>query len=279
MSDAQPESTEKTEHTEKYTHGHHESVLRSHSWRTVENSAAYLLPHLAPGLSLLDVGAGPGTITVDFAERLAPGQVVGIDQSAEIVEQAAALAETRGLTNVSFQAADLYELPFADDTFDVVHAHQVLQHVSDPVAALREMRRVTKPGGLVAVREVDYRGTIWAPDNAGLDHWMTVYQLVHRGNGGEPDAGRYLKGWALQTGLTDVESSASVWCFASDADRAWWGDSWATRALESKFYSDALDNRVATDLELQAISKAWLSWRDAADGWLAMPHGELLARA
>jgi hypothetical protein len=55
-----------------YTHGHHESVLRSHAWRTVENSAAYLVPHLRPGLSLLDVGSGPGTITVDLAERLAP---------------------------------------------------------------------------------------------------------------------------------------------------------------------------------------------------------------
>lgn len=263
---------------ERYTHGHHESVLRSHTWRTVENSAAYLVPHLAPGLSLLDVGCGPGTITVDLAERLAPGRVVGIDASTDIVAQATALAEKNGVDNVEFRAEDVYALPFDDDTFDIVHAHQVLQHLGDPVAALREMRRVAKPGGLIAVRDVDYRGTIWAPENAGLDHWMTVYQLVARGNGGEPDAGRHLKGWALEAGLTDVVSTASIWCFASDEERAWWGDSWAARALESRFYGDAIEKEAATDLELQAIARAWTTWRDAADGWLAMPHGEILAR-
>jgi SAM-dependent methyltransferase len=264
---------------EKYTHGHHESVLRSHTWRTAENSAAYLLPHLAPGVTLLDVGCGPGTITVDFAERLSPGEVVGIDASDEIIRQATALAESQGIGNVRFETADLYSLPFDDDTFDIVHAHQTLQHVADPVAALVEMRRVTKPGGLVAAREVDYRGTIWAPDNPGLDHWMTVYQLVHRSNGGEPDAGRHLKGWALEAGLTDFVSSASIWCFSSDEERKWWGDSWAVRALESAFYADAIEKQAATDLELRAISDAWLAWRDAPDGFFAMPHGEITARA
>lgn len=267
-----------TTNEERYTHGHHESVLRSHTWRTVENSAGYLLPHLAPGLSLLDVGAGPGTITVDFASRLAPGLVTGIDASPEIVAQASALAESQGLQNVSFETADVYALPFADGAFDIVHAHQVLQHLGDPVAALREMRRVTKPGGLVAVRDVDYRGTIWAPENPGLDHWMTVYQLVARGNGGEPDAGRHLKEWALEAGLSDMTSTASIWCFASDEERTWWGDSWAARSTESRFYSDAIDNQAATDLELQAIAQAWIAWRDAPAGWFAMPHGELLAR-
>ncbi|AMM20419.1 hypothetical protein AX769_09985 [Frondihabitans sp. PAMC 28766] len=267
-----------TTNEERYTHGHHESVLRSHTWRTVDNSAAYLVPHLSPGLSLLDVGAGPGTITVDFAARLAPGSVVGIDASSEIVAQATALAESQDLDNVRFETADVYALPYPDESFDIVHAHQVLQHLGDPVSALREMKRVAKPGGLLAVRDVDYRGTIWAPENPGLDHWMTVYQLVARGNGGEPDAGRHLKGWAREAGLTDIQSSASVWCFASDEERIWWGDSWATRVLESRFYSDALEKQAATDLELQAIARAWTSWRDAPDGWLAMPHGELLAR-
>src|SRR5690606_33807663 len=71
-----------------YTHGHHESVLRSHRWRTAENSAAYLLPHLAPGTSVLDVGSGPGTITADLAARVAPGRVVGVDASADVVSDA-----------------------------------------------------------------------------------------------------------------------------------------------------------------------------------------------
>src|SRR6266702_3009156 len=78
-------------HTAKaatYTHGHHESVLRSHTWRTAQNSAAYLLPQLRPGMSVLDVGCGPGTITADLAALVAPGRVVALDSAQPILEQA-----------------------------------------------------------------------------------------------------------------------------------------------------------------------------------------------
>ncbi|WP_375431629.1 class I SAM-dependent methyltransferase [uncultured Friedmanniella sp.] len=135
--------------TETYTHGHHASVLRSHGWRTAENSAAYLLPHLRPDLRLLDVGTGPGTITVDFACRLPEGSVAGIDNADAAVEATRALAAREGVA-VAAAVGDVYALDFADDSFDVVHAHQVLQHLVDPVAALAEMRRVCRPGGLVA---------------------------------------------------------------------------------------------------------------------------------
>ena len=128
-----------------YTHGHHESVLRSHRWRTAENSAAYLVPHLAPGMRLLDVGCGPGTITADLAERVAPGRVVGLDAAAEIVTKAEGLRAQRGLLNLSFEVGDAYALAAADDSVDVVHAHQVLQHLTRPVDALREFRRVVSP--------------------------------------------------------------------------------------------------------------------------------------
>ena len=158
--------------TEHYTHGHHESVLRSHTWRTVANSAAYLVDSLRPGMSLLDVGCGPGTISIDFAQRLAPGAVVGVDASADVVAQATAAAATDGATNVRFAVGDAYALDFLDDTFDVVHAHQTLQHVHDPVAVLREMSRVTKPGGVVAARDADYGGMIWFPELPGLTKWM-----------------------------------------------------------------------------------------------------------
>ena len=62
-----------------YTHGHHESVLRSHRWRTAENSAAYLLPHLKSGDKILDVGCGPGTITADLARRTSPGRTTALE--------------------------------------------------------------------------------------------------------------------------------------------------------------------------------------------------------
>jgi ubiquinone/menaquinone biosynthesis C-methylase UbiE len=150
-----------------YSHGHDDSVLRSHRWRTAANSAAYLLPRLRPGLDLLDVGCGPGTITCDLARKVAPGRVVGIDASAEVLDEAKVSAGRLNLP-VTFEVADLFALPFADHTFDVVHAHQVLQHVADPVAALMEMRRVCRPRGVVAARDSDYPSFAFAPEVADL---------------------------------------------------------------------------------------------------------------
>ena len=74
---------------EHYTHGHHESVLRSHTWRTIANSAQYLAPHLVDGCRVLDVGCGPGTITAEMADLVgSSGSVTGMDASAEVVELA-----------------------------------------------------------------------------------------------------------------------------------------------------------------------------------------------
>src|SRR5262245_64230111 len=149
--------------TETYTHGHHESVLRSHRWRTVENSAGYVLPHFASGSSVLDVGCGPGTITLDIAERVAPGRVIGLDPVEDVLVAARADAAAAGVTNLEYEVGDVYHLRFEDDAFDVVHAHQVLQHLADPVAALREMGRVCQPDGRVAARDSDYSAMTWFP--------------------------------------------------------------------------------------------------------------------
>ena len=260
-----------------YTHGHAEPVLQSHRWRTAENSAAYLLPSLRPGLDLLDVGCGPGTITVDLATRVAPGRVVGVDVSPEPLTEARAAADRPGVT-VTFEVGDVYALEAADDSFDVVHAHQVLQHLTDPVAALREMARVCRPGGLVAVRDVDYAATAWFPEDHGLDRWLDLYHRVARRNGAEPDAGRRLLSWAHAAGLRSAVATASTYCFASPAERNWWGRSWAGRATASSFAEQAVAYGLATPAELEEIAAAWLRWASSDDGWLGMLHGELLIR-
>jgi ubiquinone/menaquinone biosynthesis C-methylase UbiE len=182
-----------------YTHGHHESVLRSHKWRTVDNSAAYLAPHLTSGTSVLDLGCGPGTITADIGRRVAPGRVLGIDASAAAIEEAR--RDAGGVPNVEFSVGDLYALDMDDHTFDVVHAHQVLQHLPDPVRALREMKRVCKPGGLVAARDGDHGGFRWYPDEPAIDRWLALYRKIARRNSGEPDAGRFLLAWAHAAGF------------------------------------------------------------------------------
>ncbi len=191
-----------------YTHGHHESVLRSHTWRTAENSSGYLLEHLKSGMDLLDVGCGPGTITVDLARRVAPGRVTGIDRSADVVAKAGTYASEQG-ADVRFETGDVYALAYDDASFDVVHAHQVLQHLSDPVAALKEMRRVLRSGGVLAARDADYSSFGWGPLDPRLDRWLEIYRAVARRNDGEPDAGRFLKKWALDAGFSDVQVTSS----------------------------------------------------------------------
>lgn len=263
--------------SERYMHGHHSSVVTSHARRTAENSVAYLLPHLREGMSLLDVGCGPGTITVDLAERVAPGRVVGIDTSAVALELARAVAEQRNVT-VDFREGDAYALTAADGEYDVVHAHQILHHLARPVDAIREFARVAGADGVVALREVDYEGVYWWPVIPALDEWLAVFLAVGRAGGGEPSAGRRLLAWSQEAGLADIRPSSSLWLFATPEDRAWWGDSWAQRATESDFAHNALQLGVTDRAGLERIAEGWRAWAAAPDGWLSMPHAEILAR-
>jgi SAM-dependent methyltransferase len=258
-----------------YTHGHAEPVLRSHRWRTAANSAAYLVPHLAAGQRLLDVGAGPATLTADLAALVAPApvSVVEIDEAA--VELARAGLRERGHEG-DVRVGDVHELPYDDGSFDVVHAHQVLQHVADPVRALREMARVCTPGGLVAVRDSDYAGFTWYPAVPELDEWLALYSAVARADGGEPDAGRRLSAWAHAAGLREVTASSSTWCFADPEDRNWWGGLWADRTLSTRIGDRALTLGLATREDLQRIAEGWRSWASEPDGWFSVLHGEVL---
>lgn len=259
-----------------YTHGHHESVLASHSVRTAENSAAYLIPHLRPGLSLLDVGCGPGTITADLAALVAPGVVTAIEPTEDALALAGHTVSDRAVPNVRLRTADVHQLDFPGDSFDVVHAHQVLQHVHDPVRALREMRRVCARDGVVAARDADYAAMTWFPEVPALDEWLALYRKVARRNSGEPDAGRRLLSWAREAGFSEVRASASTWCYATPAEREWWGGSWSRRILESAIAEQAVSYGYATRADLERISAGWREWAAAPDGWFAVLHGEIL---
>lgn len=262
---------------DRYTHGHQAAVLASHRTRTAQNSAAYLLPRLSPGQRLLDVGCGPGTISVDLAELVAPGEVVALEREPAVLEEVAFLADERGLANLTAVSGDVYDLDFDDASFDVVHAHQVLQHLSDPVAALREMRRVTRSDGVVAVRDADYEVMTWYPHEPRLDRWLDIYHAVARANGAEPDAGRRLLAWAHAAGFSGVEPSASAWLFADADSRSWWGETWAQRTVGSAMARQAVEAGIATDEELADVAEGWRAWLEQPDGWFSVLHGEVLA--
>ena len=265
-----------------YTHGYHPAIVESYTWRTAENSAAFLLSHLRPDAEVLDVGCGPGSITVGLARRA--GRVVGVDMSAEMVEASSALAVREGVANASFEVSSAYELPFEGSaweggTFDVVYAHQLLQHLADPVAALREFRRVLRPGGLVAVRDSDYATMTHAPVERAIEQWRDIVGEVAAANGGEANAGRYLLGWVRAAGFEEPVVTTSTTTFADAEDRAAWGGMWAVRATDSDFADHATGGGFAARSDLVAISAAFSRWAAQPNGFWAWLNGEVLAKA
>jgi SAM-dependent methyltransferase len=179
---------------------------------------------------------------------------------------------------VTFTTGDVYALELDDATFDVVHAHQVLQHLVDPVAALRELHRVLRPGGTLAVRDSDYAGFVWAPADPQLDRWNELYHQITARNGAEADAGRYLLGWVRAAGFREVIAGSSTWTFADPASRAWWGSLWADRVEHSAFADQAIEYGLSDREELTAIAAAWRAWAQQPDAVYLVPHGEVLAR-
>jgi SAM-dependent methyltransferase len=228
-------------------------------------------------MTVLDVGCGPGTITLDLAELVAPGVVTGLERVEAPLESARAAAATRGDNTTRFERGDALNLPYPDGTFDVVHAHQVLQHLTDPVGALREMMRVCRPGGWIAARDADYAAMAWYPEMAELDDWRNVYSRIARSNGGEPDAGRRIRAWAGAAGIADPVSSASVWNYASADACSWWGNGQADRLLGATFMQQSAEQGVTTQ-QVRAMADGWRAWGQHPHAWFAMPHGELLAQ-
>jgi 2-polyprenyl-3-methyl-5-hydroxy-6-metoxy-1,4-benzoquinol methylase len=179
---------------EVYQHGHHASVVTNHAKRTADKDAAFFLPLLRPGMRLLDVGCGPGSITGGLARRVAPGETIGIDASQSVIETARSLADPAS-TNLTFEVGSIYEPRFAPESFDAVFAHQVLQHLRRPVDALAQMRNLVNPGGIVGVRDVDWGSMIFYPENEGMRRFLRMYYELARRNGGEPNAGRHMRRW------------------------------------------------------------------------------------
>jgi SAM-dependent methyltransferase len=138
---------------------------------------------------------------------VSPGEVHGVDLSEQQFAEPRAYAAQHGLS-VSFQQASVYELPFSEGYFDAVFAHALLEHLSDPVAALAEMARVMRPGGVLGACSPDWGGFIVAPPSDDLARAIETYTRHQRGNGGEPLAGRSLGAWALEAGFDDVRLDA-----------------------------------------------------------------------
>ena len=260
---------------ERYTHGYHEAIVSTYALRTAEECAAFLLPHLRADTVVLDMGSGPGTITAGLARRA--GRVIGLDASEEMVEAGRSLVEARGIDNATFRLGSAYELPWGDGYFDVVYAHQLLQHLADPVRALREARRVLRTGGLLAVRDADYGTMVHAPTDPALTRWRRLYHQVTAANGGEADAGRFLLSWVMKAGFSDPVVTTRTTTYATPEERVAWGGLWEVRVVDSDFADHATRNGLATRAELSEISAGFRRWTEQPDAFWAFLHCEVLA--
>ena len=192
-----------------YTMGYSDDFQQLLDRRSVHTHAAHLLPHLKPGMRVLDFGCGPGTISVGLAEAVNPGELHGIDMEATQIDLARAAARAGGHANVTFRVGDVTDLPFDDDSFDVAHCHAVLMHVPDTPAVLAEVKRVLKPGGIIASRESIISSSFLYPGDEETNRaWATFARLL-AGNGGHPDMGLELKARLREAGFADIRASGS----------------------------------------------------------------------
>lgn len=190
------------------------SALAFMAQRSVGTHAAFALPFFLPGMRILDCGCGPGTITCGIAEKVAPGEAIGIDMGAghlETARQRAAQLNVRA----RFEEASVYELPFLPATFDGVFSHALFEHLSRPQDALKEIYRVLKPGGFIALRSPDWGGFVLQPYDETIAETMQVYQDLQRAHGGDVYAGRKLPLQLRAAGFQYVIPSASYELYPS----------------------------------------------------------------
>ncbi|OCK76894.1 putative ubiE/COQ5 methyltransferase [Lepidopterella palustris CBS 459.81] len=270
-----------------YAQGYHPSVTRSHASRTVSTDAAFLLPYLRPNQHILDIGCGPGTITTGFSAYVPGGSVTGIDVSAEVLDQARALALDKEVYNVKFDTGDILSgLAYKNGEFDVVFCSQTLCHLSDPVRGLREMKRVCAPGGIVACREGDMLFR-WYPLTHGLqlfNDYMAKAMFAcadrqYASIGPVYRNGSMMHAWARKAGFDPdkIMKGASTTVYASEEERKWWGMLHAER-VEMSDVGRKFREAGASDSELVQMVEALREWGNDVDGWYALMQCEIICR-
>ena len=249
-------------------------VLRRY---TAEANAAHLLPYLRPGLRVLDFGCGPGTISVGLAKAIAPGELHGIDMEASQIELARAVAEAGGHGNAIFHVGDVTDLPFEDASFDVAHCHNVLMHVPDTASALAEVKRVLKPAGIVACRELMGQSSFTYPNLGPIRRaWKMLEDLV-AADDGHPHMGGDLKVHLLRAGFANVRATASFASYSTPEEIAFIYGIVEQWFLSPEITEAAIKYGAATQKLCDDIRAAYAQWQEHPGAFTAVAYGEAIA--
>jgi ubiquinone/menaquinone biosynthesis C-methylase UbiE len=247
------------------------------SARGASAAAAFFLPYLRPGMSLLDCGCGPGTITLDFAEAMAPSQVTGIDWSDWIMDKPRAAAKERGIENMRFELADVQNLPYKDNSFDAVWASSCLQWVQDKPRAVREIYRVLKPGGVFGARDRNLDGDIFGNQNPEVRKaWRLHYRVQERvaNRWGDVRFGAKLRGALVDAGFENVVSSFSYENHGGQ-DGGRWGADFFCNYLVADWAIEEMEKRGwATRETVAGMVAAWKEWAADPKSYYCLARGE-----
>jgi ubiquinone/menaquinone biosynthesis C-methylase UbiE len=228
----------------------------------------FLLPHLRSGMDVLDAGCGVGSIALDLATMIAPGRVTGIDPDAGQIDAARRSASERGIENAEFQTGSVNELPFAEESFDVVYANAVLIYVRDPIRALAELRRVLRPDGLAAVSDDDLGTIVISPDVPEMRLAAQLFERAVVHEGGNPRYSHHLRGLMLQAGFARTQGFALAPEVYGDPESTRWFADFAVGLFSAQSMSDViLAEAWATRAELDAMIAALRDWADRPDAF------------
>ena len=260
-----------------YTMGYSEDFRQLLDRRSASTHAFHLLPHLKPGLRVLDFGCGPGNISVGLAERIAPGEFHGIDMEASQVELARAAAAAGGHDNMTFHVGNVNSLPFENDYFDVAHCHAVLMHIPDTQTALAEVKRVLKPGGIIASREAIVASSFLEPQPEEITDAWGVFTRLLEGNGAHPHFGRELKAAFLEAGFTDIQCGASFDFFGARDDVAFLHGFISDWFFSPPVIAALTHFGLATDDDIALWRRLLDEWREIPAASGAIAFGEAIA--
>lgn len=251
-------------------------LSRDYATRTAERQAAFVLPHLRPGMQLLDLGAGPGTITIGLAKAVMPGRVIGVDLDATHVETATALAAAEGVPNATFQQGDALALPFEDASFDAAFENDVLVHISsNAIRAVEEVRRVLKPGALFAAR--DATTAVWGGQTDEMRRFDDLFEAWHRGRGSDIHLGSRLPAILGAAGFTDLVVSVTADVKqASDEVRE--HARIMTFLLDGPVGAASLSAGLIDESGLSRIRSSIAGWGTRPDAFFANVHVEVIGR-